>query len=210
MRLRLTFSKSGPLIYVGNLDLLTIWERAARRAGLDLEYSRGFHPQPKIQFAAPLPLGFSSRCEILDMRLNQDLDISKVAGRLQSVLPAGLAVGQVESIEPGAPALPSKVQAAEYEIDITPGLEKAELERRIDALLDAPSLPRQRRGKRYDLRPLIERMQVSEGSDASKAKVLMRLSAKEGATGRPDEVLDALGVPRAHGRIERTALLLAD
>jgi len=73
MRLRITFSKTGPLIYIGNLDLHTLWERAARRADLALAYSQGFHPQPKIQFAAPLPLGFSSVCELLDMRLNQDV-----------------------------------------------------------------------------------------------------------------------------------------
>ena len=87
MRIRVTFSKTGPLIYIGNLDLYTIWERAARRAGLALAYSQGFHPQPKIHFAAPLPLGFSSRCELLDMRLNEECGLFR-AGEPAAAGPA--------------------------------------------------------------------------------------------------------------------------
>ena len=64
MRARITFSKRGALRYIGHLDLQTLWERAARRAGLALAYSHGFHPQPKINFASALPLGFSSRAQI--------------------------------------------------------------------------------------------------------------------------------------------------
>ncbi len=71
MRVRVIFSKTGALRYIGHLDLNTIWERAARRAGLPLAYTQGFHPQPKMNFASALPLGFSSRCEVMDMRFNK-------------------------------------------------------------------------------------------------------------------------------------------
>ncbi|MDP3186130.1 MAG: TIGR03936 family radical SAM-associated protein, partial [Anaerolineales bacterium] len=64
--MRITFSKTGALRYTGHLDLQRIWERTARRAGLPLVYSQGFHPQPKIQIAAALPLGFSGRAELVD------------------------------------------------------------------------------------------------------------------------------------------------
>jgi len=208
MRVRLTFSKTGPLVFVGNLDLLTIWERAARRAGLGLQYSHGFHPQPKIQFAAPLPLGFSSRCEVLDLRLDEDVDCATLAGRLQPVLPAGITILQVESADPAAPPLSTRVRAAAYEITWSTELEVAELKRRGEALLAESSLPRERRGKRYDLRPLIESLEVMEDPRASSPKLRMRLMAAEGATGRPDEVLDALKLKREGAHIERTALIL--
>ncbi len=208
MRLRVTFAKSGPLIYVGNLDLLTIWERAARRAGLALEYSKGFHPQPKIQIASPLPLGFSSRCEILDMRLSEDTEVSKLAERLQAVLPSGILVLDAAGVDPEAPALPTQVEAAQYEITWSAGPEMLDLEAQVQALLGASSVPRERRGKRYDLRPLIEELLVVDNADNSTPKLLMRLTALEGATGRPDEVLEALGLRRADARIERTALIL--
>ena len=64
MRIRITFVKQGALRYTGHLDLHKLWERAARRAELPLAYSQGFHPQPKMNMAAALPLGFSSRCEV--------------------------------------------------------------------------------------------------------------------------------------------------
>jgi radical SAM-linked protein len=64
MRLRITFSKTGSLRYTGHLDLQTVWERTARRAGLPLAYTQGFHPGPRIQIASALPLGFIGHAEI--------------------------------------------------------------------------------------------------------------------------------------------------
>jgi len=208
MRPRVTFSKTGPLIFIGNLDLLTIWERAARRAGLALAYSQGFHPQPKIQFAAPLPLGFSSRCEIVDLWLHEELECSELASRLQRVVPDGISILGVESIDTQAPALSTLVQAAEYEVGFSAPQYAAELEARVRTLLGASSTPRERRGRRYDLRPLIQSLKVVQATSAPGPKLLMRLTALEGATGRPDEVLDALGFERQDARIERVALII--
>ena len=206
MRIRLTFTKSHPLIYIGNLDLYTLWERAARRAGLPLTYSQGFHPQPKIHFGAPLPLGFSSRCELLDMRLNEELDIDSLKVRLNEALPPGLRVTEIEQVADSAPALQTLVASAEYEVRLREDCTVADLAERVNVLLRAPSLPRERRGKRYDLRPLVEdlclRHDAADGTDI----IVMRLKAQEGATGRPDEVLEALGIEREDARIERTAL----
>ena len=73
-RLRIQFSKSGPARFIGNLDLMRLWERAARRAGLALAYSVGFHPQPRMQLAAPLPLGYVGDAELLDLWLANPTD----------------------------------------------------------------------------------------------------------------------------------------
>ena len=209
MRVRITFSKTGSLIYIGNLDLLTLWERAARRAGLALAYSQGFHPQPKIQFAAPLPLGFSSRCEIIEIRLSQVVDLAALQPRLAAALPAGIDILAVEATEAQAPALQTRVRAAEYEVTVSEGFAGPELRRRIETLLGAKSAVRKRRNKEYDLRPLIEELKIVPDSNSKTMRLRMRLKALEGATGRPDEVLDALGVKRDLVKIERTRLVLA-
>ena len=78
MRIRITFAKQGPLRYTGHLDLHKLWERAARRAELPLAYSQGFHPQPKMNIAAALPLGFSSRCEVMDMKLEHEIQLERL------------------------------------------------------------------------------------------------------------------------------------
>ena len=65
-RYRINYSKKEGMRYTSNLDVHKMWERTFRRAKLPLAYSQGFHPQPKIQQASPLPLGFLSDYEIVD------------------------------------------------------------------------------------------------------------------------------------------------
>lgn len=202
MRIRIVFSKAGALRYIGHLDLNTIWERGMRRAGLPLAYSQGFHPQPKIHLASALPLGFSSRCEVLDMRLNEQVDLAELPARLQAAMPAGIGILKVERVDEGAPALQTQVLSAEYEVNLTEPVDISALKRRAEELLACASIPRERRGKKYDLRPLIEKLEIVPGN-----KIFMRLSAREGATGRPGEVIDALGIAQESTQTERTCLI---
>ena len=221
MRIRITFAKQGALRYTSHLDLHKLWERAARRAELPLAYSQGFHPQPKMNIAAALPLGFSSRCEVLDMRLEHEVPLDGLCERLQDTLPTGIQVSSIESVDEKLPALQTQVASAEYEVTLTEPVDGSELERKIDAVMGSESIIRERRGKTYDLRPLIEEIRImeSDGSSYSQGtlsvqerapalhRIFMRLAAREGATGRPEEVLDMLGIAFEGTRIERTQLI---
>jgi radical SAM-linked protein len=202
MRIRITFMKQGALRYTGHLDLHRLWERAARRAELPLAYSQGFHPQPKMNMAAALPLGFSSRCEVLDLRLKHDIALDDLPTRLNSTLPSGLQVLGVQQVDERAPALQTQVTSSEYEVTLRETIAGSELEQRIDSVIESKAIPRERRGKMYDLRPLIEELHLLPDG-----KIFMRLSAREGATGRPEEVLDVLGIAFEGTRVERTRLI---
>ena len=158
MRIRITFAKLGALRYTGHLDLHKLWERAARRAEIPLAYSQGFHPQPKIYIAAALPLGFSSRCEVMDMRLESDIPLDGLREKLQQTLPTGIQVLNVESADEHVPALQTQVESAEYEVTLMESVDKSELKRKVDSVLESESIIRERRGKTYDLRPLIEEL----------------------------------------------------
>lgn len=201
MRIRITFSKQGALRYTGHLDLHKLWERAARRAELPLAYSQGFHPQPKMSLAAALPLGFSSTCEVLDMRLERDIPLDGLRERLNETLPPGIQVLGIEQADERAPALQSQVASAEYQVELKEPLDPSELKRRVESALASASILRERRGKKYDLRPLVESLEVLGDT------IEMRLAAREGATGRPEEVLDVLGIAFEETRIERTRLI---
>ena len=211
MRIRIKFVKQGALRYTGHLDLHKLWERAARRAELPLAYSQGFHPQPKMSMAAALPLGFSSRCEVMDMKLERDISLDDLPTRLNKTLPAGLQVVDVEQVEERAPALQTQVVSAEYEVTLTESIDRSDLKQKIDSIIESIALPRERRGKMYDLRPLIEELSLLPVSlpkgEAQEIKIFMRLTAREGATGRPEEVLDVLGIAFEETRIERTYLI---
>ena len=210
MRIRVTFAKQGALRYTGHLDLHKIWERSARRADLALAYSQGFHPQPKIQLAAALPLGFSSRCELVDLRIDGNVDLPDLPVRLQAAVPPGLAILKVEQVDEQSPPLQTQVIAAEYEVTLFDEVDREKLAGALAAVLAVASLPRERRGKPYDLRPLIESLDCVAPDAEGHARLSMRLAAREGATGRPEEVLAALDVPCEGARVERTRLIFKE
>ncbi len=209
MRVRITFTKQGALRYIGHLDLHRLWERAMRRADLPLAYSQGFHPHPKISLAAALPLGFSSRGEALDVQLTEEVPIEEIARRLKDNLPPDVQIVKIENVKERAPALQTQVLSAVYEVELTEAVDGSELRRRVEALMNLETLPRERRGKSYDLRPLIETISVVSRADG-KVCLKMTLAAREGATGRPEEVLSALQIEPETARVERTRLILRD
>lgn len=214
IRLRVTFAKTGALRYIGHLDLQTLWERTARRAGLPLAYTQGFHPSPRLQIASALPLGFSGQAEIVDLWLGEgavdwNSRVPEIGGRLQTASPPGLAIVSVQAVDEGGPALQTRVRSAEYEVTLLDAPDEAEAARRVAGLLEQESLPRERHGKPYDLRPLIESLELLSAGKDGPPRLTMRLAAREGATGRPEQVLDALGILPEAARVERTRLLLA-
>lgn len=209
MRVRITFTKQNALRYIGHLDLHRLWERAMRRASLPISYSQGFHPQPKISLAAALPLGFSSRNEVLDVRLNEDVAVEDISNRLKDNLPPDIKVLNVESVDERLPALQTLVLSAAYDVHLTEPVEGSELKRRVEELMNAESIIRERRNKTYDLRPLVEMLSIITQADGS-AWLKMTLASREGATGRPEEVLSALGIEPETARVERTRLIFQE
>jgi radical SAM-linked protein len=208
MRIRITFSKTEAMRYTGHLDLHRAWERTFRRAGLPLAYSQGFHPQPRLNLAAALPLGFTSNGEILDAWLETSLPVEGILQALLPALPSGIQVRHIREVDTRLPALQTQVQSAEYRLTLLDPI--PDLDQRLHNLLSAKSLPRERRGKAYDLRPLIEALSTLPSDDEGQQRLFMRLAAQAGATGRPEEVLEAMGVPMEGARIQRTALNLSD
>ena len=219
-RLRIKFTKEGALRYVGHLDLHHIWQRSIRRAGLPLIYSQGFHPQPKIQIASALPLGFSSRAEFVDIWISPEAQWS--LKNLQAAVPEGITLLEIKEVDLRAPALQTQGDYAEYEVIILDEIPAAELDLKLASLMDAESLPRERRKKKrgkirtYDLRKLILDLHRLPSENLTGLKdlpgfnnerIYMRFVAREGATGRPDMILKEMEIPIEAARIERTALV---
>jgi radical SAM-linked protein len=208
LRLRITFAKNEAMRFTGHLDLHRAWERTFRRARLPLAYSQGFNPHPRLNLGSALPLGFTSECEVIDVWLEQDLTLEAVSTALQPALPPGLRVLNIQVVDPHRPALQSELEASEFRITLLESW--PDLERRCQALLETASLPRVRRQKAYDLRPLILALEPLSNDEQDRQRFLLRLVAREGATGRPEEVLDALDIPPEETRTHRTRLIFMD
>jgi radical SAM-linked protein len=222
-RLRLTFAKGEPIKYISHLDLMRTWERALRRAQVPLAYSEGFNPRPKISIASALPVGFTGRGEVMDIVLSRHTSPSNLIKRLRPHLPPGLEILSVEEVYLRLPSLQSQMRYAEYRVVVESEETLAEMEKRVEQMLSAQSLPRQRERKgrvtEYDLRPLIDDLWIEGlGSVRSPdrrregtACVLgMRLQSDSQATGRPDEVLEAMGLGEVPRSIERTRCLFGN
>ncbi len=192
-RLRITFAQSETIKYISHLDLVRTWERTLRRAAVPLAYSRGFSPRPKMTFAAALPVGVTGEREMMDVILERLVMPRTFARRLAPHLPPGIKVSAIKEVYLGLPALQTQVCAAQYRLQIAWAEGRAALQAHIDDLLAVETLVRERRGKTYDLRPLIEALWI--GQDAPRGLFLhMHLSLGIAGTARHDEVLDALGL----------------
>ena len=204
MRIRIFFCKNEAMRYTGHLDLHKTWERIFRRSGLSLAYSQGFHPQPRLNLACALPLGFTSQAEILDAWLEGSIPLTEIRNALTISIPPGITIDKIEEIDLRIPALQTQVCASEYVITFLTPIEG--LDKKINDILAAKDIPRQWRDRSYDLKPLIEDLRPLPDSDEGLTRLMTRLAAREGATGRPEELIDALGFVPSQARVHRTRL----
>jgi len=208
MRIRITFAKTEDMRFTSHLDLHRAWERTFRRAGLPLAYTQGFSPHPRLNLASALPLGFTGEAEVIDAWLEIDLQESQVLDRLQSTLPPGIMVKSIIEVDQTLPSLQSILISNEYVITLLEPVNG--LQQKVADLLSSSSILRERRGKSYDLRPLILVLNLIETLPGALQKLLAQLSAREGATGRPEEVLEALGIQPTRARVHRTRLIFSE
>jgi len=206
MRLRIAFRKNAEIIYTSALDLQKIWERSLRRANLKVKYSEGFHPQPKIQLAVPLPVGFQGSNELVDIWFNEGTLKTDVMASLQKNLPAGIDLTSVEEIPDNQKALNGLAESADYCVTLLDkDLGLAVLQASLLDLLNKKVIERERNKKHYDLRPLILDAKLIN-ADKSFLQIQMHLLARSGASGRPDEVIKELGIDPASCKFERTKI----
>ncbi len=93
---RLLFEKTGNAVFISHLDLMRLFQRAFKRAGLALKHTQGFNPRPSVSIALPLSVGVESVCELLDFELEgEPVPCEEIRQRLNAVLVAGVTVRDV-------------------------------------------------------------------------------------------------------------------
>jgi radical SAM-linked protein len=208
-RMRVTFARGEPLRYISHLDLMRFWERALRRAGLQVAYTEGFSPHPQISLGAPLPVGTTGEAELMDVFLAEPVEPQEFVERLRRQCPSGVSVVAAEEVPLTLPSLQSQLRAATYWASLPEGTDPDAAERAVAEFLAKDSVPWEHRRdnevKRYDLRPLVEWLRVDRS--VTPPRLVMCLRAAPGATGRPDQVVAALGFPPPL-RVHRIGLIL--
>ncbi len=116
MKLRIKFSKHGALKFIGHLDVMRYFQKAIRRAGIDIAYSAGFSPHQIMSFAAPLGVGLESNGEYMDIEVNSLTSAKEFTEALNAQMAEGIEVLEVRLLPDNAANAMASVAAARYTI----------------------------------------------------------------------------------------------
>lgn len=195
----LTFSKRGEIRFISHLELMHLFYRSAKRAGLTLYHSEGFHPMPRIIFEKALPVGVESLQEGMEMELEGRISSPELIERLNRTLPEGIKILEAREILFPLSSVSAPFRSV-YQISLDHLLSKEEAQARLKRALDQKELyisqERKERTRRIDLLPLIERVEVREEGDPSYPGTGLTLElvlrSVGGKTAKPLEALEAL------------------
>jgi len=115
-RYAMKFSKEGTMRYISHLDLFRLFKRSFKRAGIKLQHSQGFNPHPKMSFAQPLSLGYTSSCEYLEFETREPYNTEEILKKINPVLPEGINVISCEVLPETGKSLAALTEYAAYEV----------------------------------------------------------------------------------------------
>ncbi len=214
-RYKIMFSVLGSARFLSHLDLLRLFERACRRAGLPMAYSQGFNPHPKISIASPLAVSIAGEREFLEIELTEELNLEDIIKNLNKNLVGGIKVLAVQKIADREKPLMSQISRATYllQCDTTDDVEQADVDKVINKLLQRSEITIERnvkgRVKTVNIRPGI----LALNGTVKKRGIEIEAELRAGSQGsvRLDELLQelkkaGLAIDCASCRIYRTGL----
>lgn len=208
-RIRITFARGPELKFITHLDMMRFWERALRRAGVPLAYSEGFSPHPQISLAAPLAVGTTSDAELMDVFLSEAMAPQELIRLVMQKVPAGVRIVSAQEVGMGLPALQADVRFAEYVVDVE-GVSEDAARHAVERFLAAETLPwehkRQDETRSYDIRAQVAELGIAQ-VEGERVTLRMRLKNDNTGSGRPEQVVAALGLGEP-ARVHRTKLIL--
>ncbi len=215
-RLRVWYATSGALRFLPHSDLMRVFHRAFRVAGLPVVFSQGFNPRPRAAFGPPLPVGVTGAREAFDVEMaaGASLDAEPIVDALNAALPDGLRV-LAAAPSPAGPAIAAAVEAADYRVTLAPAVDRGAVAARLAAFAAAATMPvaKERHGRpdrTIDLKLAVLAAHADNG------QLTFRLAVNQAAGHQVSAslVLAALcGLDReeiAASRIERLALYDAE
>ncbi len=189
VRYLIRWSKRNSAVFTSHLDVLRVFRHSLRRAGLEPTMTGGFHPQPKISAGLPLPTGYASSEEWLEITLKRAY--ADIPDRLNRVLPDGFAVQAAQILPASAPSVYSRTTETQYQIQLANP--PTDLPEKIAPLLANTVILVARQSasftKDINIRPFITNLSLLNATLSLTLKVINGRSVKV------NEVIRALGIP---------------
>ena len=168
MRMLITFCKGPEARFIGHLDLMRTMQRALRRSGLPVKYSKGFNPHMLLSFASPLSVGFVGLREAMDVPVEGAPEEAAFLQGLNATLPASLRCVAARLVEDGFPTLMALVGGAEYRVPIPGEAPVERIEAALARFLAAREYIADRKTKSgvnpCDIRPMLLEARVESAS----------------------------------------------
>lgn len=189
MKVRIKFSKEGPVRFIGHLDIMRYFQKAIRRAGIDIAYSTGFSPHQIMSFASPLSVGHESCGEYFDVELNSITDTEDIKMRLNQTMAEGIQILQVAVLDETEGNAMASVAAADYLISFRDSVSLPDdWKEKLTAFYKKDKIPvikKTKKGEReIDLKETIYQLEIRED------QVYMLLDAGSGSNMKPGFVLE--------------------
>ena len=161
--IRVKYKKEDEMIFISHLDLQRLLQRAFRRAKINLSYSEGFNPHPKMSYGNALALGVESQGEYVDIEIEDDIEVDEFLERINNQLPEGIKFIKGQEIDPKTPSLSSVIVYGEYifNIDLDTPLSKEFVKSRVLNFVKSEEIivtKTNKKGRKVevDIRPLIK------------------------------------------------------
>lgn len=161
---RLLFHKTGNAVWISHLDLMRLFQRSFKRAGLLLKHTQGFNPRPSVSIALPLSVGIQSHCELLDFELEgMDISCEEIRQRLAPCLIDGIEIMEVYNTGRAIKHLAylDCCVTMEYDAGVPAGCTQ-----KLAALFQSPTLVVEKKGKngitQQDIVSMIQNMEICE------------------------------------------------
>ena len=189
MKVRIKFSKEGSVRFIGHLDIMRYFQKAIRRAGIDIAYSTGFSPHQIMSFASPLSVGHESCGEYFDVELNSITDTEDIKMRLNRTMAEGIQILQVAVLDETEGNAMASVASADYLISFRDSVSLPDdWKEKLTAFYKKDKIPvikKTKKGEReIDLKETIYQLEIRED------QVYMLLDAGSGSNMKPGFVLE--------------------
>lgn len=168
-KVRIKFEKTGMMRFIGHLDVMRYFQKAMRRAKIDIAYSEGFSPHQKMSFAAPLGIGLEGYGEYFDIEVNSFMPQDTMTAALNEVMVEGFRVISCKYLPENAPNAMSSVFAADYTVAIhndNINISAAKLASKINEFYAQPEIITEKETKKssrvLDMKPLIYSLECED------------------------------------------------
>lgn len=189
MKVRIKFSKEGPVKFIGHLDVMRYFQKAIRRADIDIAYSAGFSPHQIMSFASPLSVGHESSGEYFDVELNSLSSVEDIKERLNSVMVEGFKILDAAILDEKEGNAMASVAACDYLVAFGDKVPLPEdWKDRLHTFYQQVTIPVRKKTKKgekeLDLKEGIYKMEIRDDN------VYLLLDAGSGSNIKPGFVLE--------------------